>query len=126
MRTFLNMARQKPPSRSAVQLNDIVRAAADMLGYTLRSHGVQVELALADGLPEVQADPDQLGQVVLNLMVNAQQALVSVSGPRVLTLATGVESQRAATPGSVRPRVRARWSATPTGPGRCQSPLLWW
>ena len=114
VRTFLNMARQKPPSRSAVQLNDIVRAAADMLGYTLRSHGVQVELALADGLPEVQADPDQLGQVVLNLMVNAQQALGSVSGPRVLTLATGVESQRAA-PGSREPRVWLR--VADTGPG---------
>ncbi len=114
VRTFLNMARQKPPSRSAVQLNDIVRAAADMLGYTLRSHGVQVELALAEGLPEVQADPDQLGQVVLNLMVNAQQALVSVSTARVLALATGVESQRAA-PGSREPRVWLR--VADTGPG---------
>ena len=95
VRTFLNMARQKPPSRSPVQLADTVRAAADMLGYTLRSHGIQVELQLADPMPEVRADPDQLGQVVLNLMVNAQQALEGVHGPRLLTIQTGVEAPRA-------------------------------
>jgi len=95
VRTFLNMARQKPPSRSPVQLGDIARAAADMLGYTLRSHGIQVDLQLADGMPQVQADADQLGQVVLNLMVNAQQALESVQGPRRLQLSAGVEPLRA-------------------------------
>jgi two-component system NtrC family sensor kinase len=90
VRTFLNMARHKPAQRSAVQLNDIVRAAADMLGYTLRSHGIALDLQLAEGLPELQADGDQLGQVVLNLIVNAQQALASVDGPRRITIATGV------------------------------------
>ena len=95
VRTFLNMARQKPPARSPVQLGDIVRAAADMLGYTLRSHGIQVDLQLAEHMPEVRADADQLGQVVLNLMVNAQQALEGVHGPRLLLLHTGVEAPRA-------------------------------
>ena len=94
VRTFLNMARQKPPERHAVQLNDIVRAAADMLAYTLRSHGIQVQLQLADGMPEVQADADQLGQVVLNLMVNARQALEGTEPPRLLQVATGVEAVR--------------------------------
>ena len=113
VRTFLNMARQKPPSRSVVQLGDIVRAAADMLGYTLRSHGIQVDLQLAEGMPEVRADADQLGQVVLNLMVNAQQAMTAVAwpGPHVLTLATGVEASR---PGR-EPRVWLR--VADTGPG---------
>ena len=91
VRTFLNMARQKPPSRSPVQLGDIVRAASDMLGYTLRSHGIRLDLQLAEGMPAVQADADQLGQVVLNLVVNAQQALESAQGVRRLQVSTGVE-----------------------------------
>ena len=95
VRTFLNMARQKPPERHAVQVNDIVRAAADMLAYTLRSHGVQLQLKLADGMPDVQADADQLGQVALNLMVNARQALEGAEPPRVLQVSTGVEAVRA-------------------------------
>ena len=95
VRTFLNMARQRPPARRAVQLDDIVRAATDMLGYTLRSHGVRVELALGEGLPDVQADADQIGQVLLNLMVNAQQAMEGAATPtRVLTISTGVELPR--------------------------------
>jgi PAS domain S-box-containing protein len=95
VRTFLNMARQKPPERHAVALNDIVRAAADMLGYTLRSHGITLQLQLAEDMPVVQADADQLGQVVLNLMVNAQQAMAGVTTPRWLTLTSGVEAPRA-------------------------------
>ena len=111
VRTFLNMARQKPPSRSPVQLGDIVRAAADMLGYTLRSHGIRLDLQLAEGRPAVQADADQLGQVVLNLVVNAQQALESAQGVRRLQVSTGVE---ALAPGR-EPRVWLR--VTDNGPG---------
>jgi PAS domain S-box-containing protein len=95
VRTFLNMARHKPAEHGPVQINDIVRAAADMLGYTLRSHGIALDLALADDLPELQADGDQLGQVVLNLIVNAQQALAGMAeGPRRIAVASGLEPLR--------------------------------
>jgi two-component system NtrC family sensor kinase len=91
VRTFLNMARQRPPVRAPVQLNHLARAAADMLGYTLRSHGIELTLTLAEPLPEVQADADQIGQVLLNLIVNAQQALGATDGPRLITVQTGAE-----------------------------------
>jgi signal transduction histidine kinase/CheY-like chemotaxis protein len=94
VRTFLNMARHKPAERSPVQLNDIVRAAADMLGYTLRSHDIALELQLAPALPEALADGDQIGQVVLNLVVNAQQALAAATGVRRIVVTTGVEPPR--------------------------------
>jgi len=51
-------------------------------------------LELAPALPEVSADPDQIGQIVLNLLVNAQQALVNGDGPRRLRVSTGVEARR--------------------------------
>lgn len=94
VRTFLNMARQKPAERAPVQLNDIARAAADMLGYTLRSHDIELALDLAPELPAVQADGDQIGQVVLNLIVNAQQALASHARDRRIRIATGLEPPR--------------------------------
>ncbi len=90
VRTFLNMARQRPSERAPVLLNDLVRGAADLLQYSLRSSGVQLSLVLAPGLPEISADADRLGQLVLNLLVNAQQALVSVPTPRELRIETGV------------------------------------
>jgi PAS domain S-box-containing protein len=95
VRTFLNMARSRPAPHAPVQLNDLVRAAADMLGYTLRSHGIELDLRLAAGLPEVQADGDQIGQVVLNLIVNAQQALAAHAGARRISVRSGLD---AATP----------------------------
>lgn len=95
VRTFLNMARQRPARHAPVQLNDLVRAAAEMLGYTLRSHGITLEQRLDPALPELLADGDQIGQVVLNLLVNAQQALATHEGPRRIELSTGFDEARA-------------------------------
>jgi PAS domain S-box-containing protein len=90
VRTFLNMARSRPANRSEVALNDLATAAIDMLGYVLRSHGIAVTLDLLPGLPPVKADADQIGQVVLNLIVNAQQALGARDNGRRLTVSTGL------------------------------------
>jgi PAS domain S-box-containing protein len=90
VRTFLNMARSRPANRSEVALNDLATAAIDMLAYVLRSHGIAVTLDLLPGLPPVKADADQIGQVVLNLIVNAQQALSLREHDRRLTVSTGL------------------------------------
>ncbi|MFG6488161.1 PAS domain S-box protein [Roseateles sp. BYS78W] len=90
VRTFLNMARSRPANRSEVALNDLATAAIDMLAYVLRSHGIAVVLDLLPGLPPVKADADQIGQIVLNLIVNAQQALGARDHGRRLTVATGL------------------------------------
>ena len=90
VRTFLDMARSKPSRRGSVSLNDAVHAAVDMLGYTMRSHDIELRLQLDAHLPEVSADADQICQVVLNLLVNAQQALALVERPRWIVVSTGV------------------------------------
>jgi len=89
VRTFLNMARQRPAERRSVQINALVRGAVDLLQYGLRTGGIALDLQLDERLPELRADGDQLGQVVLNLLVNAQQALVAAPAPRRLLLQTG-------------------------------------
>lgn len=94
VRTFLNMARSKPATRENVSLNDLTRAAAEMLNYSYRSHGIEMRLQLADELPSVKADGDQVGQIVLNLLVNAQQALAACEGERRVFIETGVEARR--------------------------------
>ena len=90
VRTFLDMARNRPSRRSAVSLNEMARAAAEMLLYGYQTHDIELDLALADGLPPVQADADQIGQVVMNLLVNAQQALAGFDGARRVRVETGV------------------------------------
>jgi signal transduction histidine kinase len=76
--TFLAMARQKPPQRTYVNLNEVVEDALSLLEYGLRSRGIQLTLSLQPELPLLQADSDQLHQVVTNLVINAQHALQDV------------------------------------------------
>jgi len=106
VRTFLDMARNRPSRRSAVSLNEMARAAAEMLLYGYQTHDIELQLALADGLPAVQADADQIGQVVMNLLVNAQQALAGFDGARRVRVETGVEPAAAGREASVWLRVQ--------------------
>ncbi len=71
---LLAFSRRDVPARSAVDLNDIVTEATDLLERIVRSD-VRVELALQHGLSPVAADRAQLKQVVLNLALNARDAM---------------------------------------------------
>lgn len=94
VRTFLNMARSRPAERVQVAINDLVRGATELLNYGLRSHGIEVQLELAEGLPTVMAESEQIGQILLNLIVNAQQAMAGAPQPRWLHISSGVEVRR--------------------------------
>ena len=86
VRTFLSMARQRPAVRRYAQLEDVVLGALDLVGYNLRSSGIEVEQQVASALPALEIDADQIGQVLVNLLVNAQQALTGRPEPRRVSL----------------------------------------
>lgn len=91
--TFLAMARQRPPERMAVDLNKVVEGALGLAAYGLRSSGIGVERALNATLPTIEGDADQLHQVLVNLVINAQHALQNVSGERKLRVASRLGRQ---------------------------------
>jgi len=64
----------------------VMSAALDLTGYALKTSSVEVRLDLAADAPPVLADADQLHQVFMNLIVNAQQALQDQPPPRILSL----------------------------------------
>jgi len=82
VRTFLAMARQQRPERGPVAINEVISAALDMTAYAVRTSGIEVMLDLAGDIPPILADADQLHQVLLNLIINAQHALQDHPGPR--------------------------------------------
>jgi PAS domain S-box-containing protein len=82
VRTFLAMARQQQPERRPVAMNDTIAAALDITGYTVRTSSIEVTLDLANDIPLILADADQLHQVLLNLIINAQQSLQDQPAPR--------------------------------------------
>ena len=94
VQTFLAMARQRPPVRQPVDVNAVVRDALRIASYGLRTASIEVEDALTEGLPAIPADADQLHQVVINLVVNAQQALQAQPGARRLRVASRREGDR--------------------------------
>jgi two-component system NtrC family sensor kinase len=88
VRTFLAMARQQAPERGPVAINEVVSAALDITAYAVRTSSIEVALDLADDIPSLRADADQLHQVLLNLIINAQQALQDHPPPRRIELTT--------------------------------------
>jgi PAS domain S-box-containing protein len=91
VKTFLAMARSRPAERSLVDLNAVIGSTLDLLGYSLRSAGIEIALDLAPGLPRSWADGGQLEEVMTNLLVNAEQAMAECPGPRRLRIATGFD-----------------------------------
>lgn len=88
VKTFLDMARQRPSQRSEVQLNQLIRDTVELMAYGLRSSDITVRLDLDPDLPTIAADGDQLGQVLVNLIVNAQQAMHGQLQRRLLRITT--------------------------------------
>jgi PAS domain S-box-containing protein len=86
VRSFLSIVRRRPPQRRAVDLPPLVAAAVDLLAHGLRTVGIEVRNEVPGQAPAVLADADQVQQIVVNLLVNAIQALEMSPPPRRLTL----------------------------------------
>jgi PAS domain S-box-containing protein len=86
VKTFLAMARGEPASHAALAIDELVGKALELVEYQLRTSGVEVVLTIAPGLPPIDGDADQLTQVLVNLVINAKQAMLTVEPPRRLTI----------------------------------------
>jgi two-component system NtrC family sensor kinase len=75
VQNLLSFARQMPPQRSPVQVNDIVRRTLALRNYDFNSHGVQIAENFDERLPQVVGDAHQLQQVFLNILNNAYDAV---------------------------------------------------
>lgn len=102
LRSFLQPT---PPGAATVNLSALVREVLPLVRREIETHQVTLDLELADDLPAIVGFPVQLGQVVVNLVINACEALAEIEGPRIITVST------AAGPGTVELRV------CDTGPG---------
>src|SRR5213594_4393447 len=94
VRNFLALARQQPPERRDVRLDQVVQEAVELLAYELRTSNVEVVPELAGDLPVVWADAHQLHQVVVNLLANAHQAMRHMDAGRRITIRTRLERER--------------------------------
>jgi len=82
---LLVFARQRPPKKNLINLNQVVQDSFHFFETQCAKEGVELVRALSPNLPEIIADPSQLNQVLVNLVVNALQ---SMSGGGKITVRT--------------------------------------
>jgi len=75
VRGLLDFARQVPPKKGPVEFNAVVERALAIVDHQLEVQNIQVTKSLRSDLPSISADANQLQQVVLNLLVNAADAI---------------------------------------------------
>lgn len=89
IRNLLIFARESKPERRPLDLNEIVRLTVALRAYQLEVENISVKLALHRRLPGVIGDRHQLQQVFLNLLLNAEQAILRWRGCGKIVLSTG-------------------------------------
>lgn len=94
VRNLQTFARKRHTTRTTVDLNQVVRETLALRAYEQRAANVAIIDAMAAGLPPVFADPHQIQQIVLNLVINAEQAMLSSHGRGTLILRTWQDPER--------------------------------
>jgi two-component system NtrC family sensor kinase len=102
---LLAFARMSGPERSLVDVNELVRRTHTLRAYHLHTLNVNVQLELDPSEPRVWANVSELQQMLLNFLINAEQALEDVSGPRGIILRTRADASE------------VRFECRDTGPG---------
>jgi signal transduction histidine kinase len=105
---FLNFARPEDPQFQPLHLPALTLDTLNLLSVKIRNQGVRLDVSFPPELPRVKGDPRQLDQVILNLLLNAIEAMPAGGA---LTVRSDVETL----PGTQEPRLRLM--IRDTGPG---------
>ena len=89
MNQLLSFARRKPPQPGPLWLQEVIENSLDMFRERLSNHNIHVDTQMGADCPKVQADSDQMSQVLINLIMNAVHAM-----PQGGTLRVGLERER--------------------------------
>jgi len=89
IRKLMLFARQMPPQKTKVNLNNVVKEGLYFLESRCAKDGIELVRVLSPSLPEITADPAQLNQVLVNLVVNAAQAMPTGGRLTVRTSGSG-------------------------------------
>jgi signal transduction histidine kinase len=89
VRQILDFARRPANDRRPVSLESAIDRARDLLAWKMDAHQLALDVSLQEGVPMLMADPDQLQQVLVNLLFNACDA--SDAGGRIRLEAVAAE-----------------------------------
>ncbi len=75
VRNLLDFARQSPPALRETPINEVINRALDLVAHSAHVKHIQINRSLSPELPKLMADPEQLQQVAVNIILNAVQAM---------------------------------------------------
>lgn len=85
---LLTFARGSGTARTVVDVNDAVQRTVTLRGPHHASQNVRTTLELDPGAPHIWANPSEIQQLLLNLVLNAEQAVAHAASERAITLRT--------------------------------------
>jgi PAS domain S-box-containing protein len=88
VQNLLTFARQRESRKQPCDINDVLQRALELRAYELKADNIEVITDLSPDLPSTTADFQQLQEVFLNLILNAEQAMVETSGHGRLLIKT--------------------------------------
>jgi len=91
LRQLLDFARPDTNEQIPVDLDALVEQTVKMVGYSHRSRHAQIESIPNRGLPRVCIAPDQFQQVLINVILNALDAMRDIEGKAVMTVTRSAE-----------------------------------
>ena len=109
VQNLLSFARRRRPEKTFFDINNLVQKTLDLRSYELKVSNISVYVNLKPDIPEIKADYNQIQQIILNILINAEQALAEVKRRGKITVTTG----------AVKDRIRIRISDN--GPGISKS-----
>lgn len=92
VRNLLTFARQQKSQKQLCNVNDLIKHVLEMRRYELQVTNIEVITEFDDKLLNVMADPQQLEQVFLNIILNAEQTMLEAHGRGSLTIKTKAKS----------------------------------
>ncbi|MBP1602266.1 MAG: multi-sensor hybrid histidine kinase, partial [Acidobacteria bacterium] len=88
VQNLLSFARKQKPERTLTSVNEILGRTVELRSYELQVNNIELVLELDPQLPRTIADAHQLQQVFLNVITNAEQAMLETRGRGRLTIRT--------------------------------------
>jgi two-component system NtrC family sensor kinase len=88
IRNLLAFVRRSPAERLLTDVNEIVQSTVSVREYELTQSNIEVRQDYGMNLPVVNANRDEIQQVVMNLVINAQHAMVDANGRGTLSIRT--------------------------------------
>ena len=87
-KNLLIFARKREPTRQPTDINSTIREVLQLRAYEEKVNNIQVNTRFAHELPKVMADYSQLQQVFLNIIINAEAAMLEANNGGILTVTT--------------------------------------